>query len=675
LVDTETVTVTGDGTYTTPTGFTLPSSGTSTGTYQWDATYYGDANNIATSDVNSPTEQVTVSAASPTLSTTAIPDTVTLGPTPVTLTDSATLADGFNPTGTITFTLFHGSTQVDTETVAVTGDGTYTTPTGFTLPSSGSSTGTYQWDAAYSGDANNIATSDVNSPTEQVTVSAVTINTSPSPDTVTLGTVPVTLTDTATLADGLNPTGTITFTLFHGSTLVDTETVTVTGDGTYTTPTGFTLPSSGTSTGTYQWDAAYSGDANNIATSDVNNPNEQVSVSAASPTLSTTAIPHAVLDSTSVTLKDTADLEGAFHPAGTITFTLFHIGDSTPVDTETVAVTGNGTYTTPTGFTPGIASGTYQWDATYSGDANNTAASDVNNPNEQVTVGHAPGAFDFNFNNDGDGHADVLLQSNSGAVSIWDNGIPSTASTIATSMPSTWHLAGIADFDGNGKTDILWTSDSGSVAIWDNSVIGHTIATNMPSSWHVVGTGDFDGNGKSDILWQNDSGAVAIWDNGQIGHTVAGPGSMLPANERVVGTGDFDGNGKTDILWQNSANGALTIWNNGQPAGATTIATSMPSSWHVAGVGDFDGNGKSDILWQNDNGSVAIWDNGQIGHTIATGMPSSWHVAGVGDFDHNGKSDILWTNDNGAVAIWDNAQVGHTIAGPGAVVPDWHIIA
>jgi Tol biopolymer transport system component len=289
--------------------------------------------------------------------------------------------------------------------------------------------------------------------------------------------------------------------------------------------------------------------------------------------------------------------------------------------------------------------------------------------------GHAPGAFDFNFDANGNGHADILLQTNSGGVAIWDNGSPSGASTIADSMPSSWHLAGIGDFDGNGKTDILWTNDNGSVAIWDNSVTGHTIATGMPNNWHVAGTGDFDGNGKSDILWQNDSGAVAIWDDGQIGHTVAGPGSMLPANEHVVATGDFDGNGKTDILWQNTSNGALTVWANGQPAGAGTIANSMPSSWHVAGVGDFDGNGKSDILWQNDNGNVAIWDDGQIGHTIATGMPSSWHIAGVSDFDGNGKSDILWHNDNGAVAIWDNAQIGHTIAAPGTVVPDWHIIA
>ena len=40
----------------------------------------------------------------PTLSTTPDPTTVTLGP-PVTLKDTADLQGGFNPTGTITFTL------------------------------------------------------------------------------------------------------------------------------------------------------------------------------------------------------------------------------------------------------------------------------------------------------------------------------------------------------------------------------------------------------------------------------------------------------------------------------------------------------------------------------------------------------------------------------------------
>ena len=59
-MDTETATVSGNGTYTTPTGFTLPTSGTVTGTYQWNATYSGDDNNNSVSENNDESEQVTV---------------------------------------------------------------------------------------------------------------------------------------------------------------------------------------------------------------------------------------------------------------------------------------------------------------------------------------------------------------------------------------------------------------------------------------------------------------------------------------------------------------------------------------------------------------------------------------------------------------------------------------
>ncbi len=394
-VDTETVAVNGNGTYTTPTGFPLPTSGTVTGTYQWDSSYNGDTNNNGTSDTGSIAEQVTVNIASPTLGTIPNPTRVTLDANAVTLTDTATLAGGFNPTGTITFTLHQGSTLVDTEMVAATGNGTYTTPIGFPLPTIGTVTGSYQWDATYSGDTNNNTASDTGSVAEQVTVNIAspTLGTIPNPTAVTLGVDAVTLTDTATLESGFNPTGTITFSLFHngGTTPVDSEIVTVNGNGTYTTPAGFTFPTTGTVTGIYQWDASYSGDTNNNTVSENNAANEQVTVSAASPTITTAPNPSTVtLDVTAPPiLTDAATLSGGFSPTGMITFTLFHNGGSTPVDTEMVTVTGNGTYTTPTGFTlptTGTVTGTYQWDARYNGDPNNSTASETGSVAEQVTV-------------------------------------------------------------------------------------------------------------------------------------------------------------------------------------------------------------------------------------------------------------------------------------------------
>src|SRR5262249_13752116 len=148
-------------------------------------------------------------------------------------------------------------------------------------------------------------------------------------------------------------------------------------------------PTTGPVTGTYQWDATYSGDTNNATASDTNNVNEQVTeIGRASCRERTQSPTTATLVATTVTITDTATLSGGFNPTGTITFTLFYNGGTTPVDTETVTVSGNGAFTTPTGFTlptTGPVTGTYQWDATYSGDTNNATASDTNNVNEQVT--------------------------------------------------------------------------------------------------------------------------------------------------------------------------------------------------------------------------------------------------------------------------------------------------
>jgi hypothetical protein len=57
----------------------------------------------------------------------------------------------------------------------------------------------------------------------------------------------------------------------------------------------------------------------------------------------------------------------------------------------------------------------------------------------------------------------------------------------AGTVPSAWHIAGIADFDGNGRSDILWRADSGEVGIWDNGQTSgaHSVAL-VSTDWHIV---------------------------------------------------------------------------------------------------------------------------------------------------------------------------------------------
>ena len=161
-----------------------------------------------------------------------------------------------------------------------------------------------------------------------------TINTTPNPTTVSLSNVtPPILTDSAVFAGGNNPTGTLTFKLYApgGVTVVDTETVTVNGNGTYSTLHGYTLPTTGSVAGTYQWVVSYSGDANNNSVTGTLG-SEPVTVQLATPNSSTSPLPGNITltSGTPPVLKDSATLTGGFHETGTFTFNLYAPGGVVP---------------------------------------------------------------------------------------------------------------------------------------------------------------------------------------------------------------------------------------------------------------------------------------------------------------------------------------------------------
>ena len=280
-------------------------------------------------------------------------------------------ATATTPVNGYTLTAPDGTTTPE-GSVTVTGDNTYASPT-----VTATEAGTYTWHASYSGDAYNNAASDQGGTSEQVTVSPAspTITTTPSVTNVTLGTTAPTLKDTTDLEGGYSPTGTITFTLYQGSILVDTETATVSGNGMYTTPTGYTLPTTGTVTGSYQWDPSYNGDGNNNTVSDTNNANEQVVVSPASPMITATASPSSItLNSTGPqVLSDSATLSGGYYPSGNISFTLFGPNDDI-VYTTHVAVPNTNTYNASYTLPTNAVAGAYDWVVSYNGDANNNLA-------------------------------------------------------------------------------------------------------------------------------------------------------------------------------------------------------------------------------------------------------------------------------------------------------------
>ena len=230
---------------------------------------------VTSSGLKPDTVTVKVPKTTPTLTTLVTP---LKGAPGVTLNDKATLGGGFGTlTGTITFTLFDPTQVKDTckgtpryaQTLTVSGAGAFTTSPGFVTDTGG----TWGWRAAYSGDTYN------SSVTTSCTAEPVLVKATPTFSTLatpTSGTLGVTLNDQATLGGGFGTlSGTITFALFDPSpsgasctgTPRYTETVKVSGAGTFTTSPGFATDKAGT----WRWTAAYSGDTNNnIVTTDCN---------------------------------------------------------------------------------------------------------------------------------------------------------------------------------------------------------------------------------------------------------------------------------------------------------------------------------------------------------------------------------------------------------------------
>ena len=302
-----------------------------------------------------------------------------------------------------------------------------------------------------------------------------TLTTAASPN-VTLSEPVVTLNDSATLSGGANPTGVIVFTLAGPGGFLFTQTDAVSGNAIYNA--SVTLPTAGTVAGTYSWTAHYSGDAANNSANDQGGSAEQTVVSPASPGLSTTASPGGIAGTT---LTDIAHLSGGYLPTGTIIFLLIAPG-GLPVDTETVTVNGNGTYTTPTGFTvpTGAVGGTYVWHVLYNGDANNNAAT-ANL--ENVTVGVNP------FPPPGTTADMILRHGADGRYEIYDIGNNSVLAAHPLGQVGTdWKFVGLGGFFGSDTTDmILRNSNTGGLEVYD---IYNNAITNAASIGAIASSGN-----------------------------------------------------------------------------------------------------------------------------------------------------------------------------------------
>jgi hypothetical protein len=214
-------------------------------------------------------------------------------------------------------------------------------------------------------------------PPEKVTISnCTTITTSLSANPITVGD---SVHDSATLngASG-DAGGTVTYTVYDNNTC--TSNANDRDAGTKTVTNGV-VPDSNSlqfnSAGTFYWQASYSGDLNNAA-SKSDCTSETLVVNKAKPSIATTLSASSITVGDSV--HDSATLSNATSNAGgTVTYTVYDNNTCTSNTNDRDA----GTKTVTNGVVPDSNSlqfntpGTFYWQASYSGDANNESAKSV----------------------------------------------------------------------------------------------------------------------------------------------------------------------------------------------------------------------------------------------------------------------------------------------------------
>ncbi len=494
----DTTTVSGNGTYNPSASFTP----TTAGSYWWYATYGGDDdNNPAASSCGAGMPSTTVGAASTSLTANA-PTSGTAGTQIAPSSISGSLAGGAGPTGMIAFTVFGPQTTAPTicasggtvvDRTSVSGNGTYNPSASFTPMTAG----TYWWYATYGGDSNNLAsTSTCGSGMPSTTVGGASTNlTANASASGTAGTQIAPSSISATLAGGVDPTGTITFTVFgpqtdapadcsNGGTVVDTTSVS--GNGTYNPSVAFTP----TTAGSYWWYATYGGDANNNPTASSCGAG-MPSTTVKNATGLTASGPATGTAGTAITAGSlSSSLSGATSGAGgAITFTVFGPQTNAPTDcsnggtvVDTTSVSGDGTYNPSASFTPTTA-GRYWWYSSYTGDANNSpTASSCGAGMPSTTVSAA--STNLTATAPATGTAGTQITASSISASLTGGSGPTGTITFTIFGPQSMAPA---DCSNGGRT-VDTTSVSGNGT--DNPTIGFTPTTSGTYWWYATYGGD-----------------------------------------------------------------------------------------------------------------------------------------------------------------------------------------
>ncbi len=386
--------------------------------------------------------------------------------------DTIAVTSTLNPSNygqpvTFTATISSTATQAATGTVDFLdngksiGTGTLSgNPAAATFTTSSLVVGTHPITVSYAGDSYNAAATSL-PPLSQVvneTQTATTISAAPAPG---IAGTPETITATVkVIAGAATVTGTVTFT--SGTTTLGTANLNT------ATETAAIQPV--LAPGTYQIVATYSGDSNDQGSASAP---QALTVNQATTETTVSASPNPALVLQAVTFTAKVTGNGAT-PTGTVTF----MEGTTTLGTATLSG-GAASYTD----TAGLAAGSYQITAVYSGDADNAAST---SSSYALTVGAIPTTTDLGSTTSSGSNPQVIL------VATVLNGAAGPKPTGTVTFKSGSTTLGSATLDANGVATLTPNLNAGTNYTITASYSGdpdHSPSTSQPINISGTATG------------------------------------------------------------------------------------------------------------------------------------------------------------------------------------------
>ena len=232
---------------------------------------------------------------------------------------------------------------------------------------------------------------------------------------------------------------------------------------------------------------------------------------------------------------------------------------------------------------------------------------------------------------DGDGRMDYVTLASSGAMSVFLNrggdgrGGWVGLGQVATGTTPDASRVRLADFDGDGRADYLTLSSSGAVSVFLNrggdgrgGWVGlGQVAPGTTADASRVRFADHDGDGRTDYLTFSSSGAVQVYLNR--GGDVSGGAGWQPLGQVAPGTtadasrvrfADLDGDRRADYIMLDGNGAVVTYLNRGGDGyggylGLGRTAPGVTTNTGLVSFADFTGDGNADYVLGNTSTNAA----------------------------------------------------------------------